>query len=127
MSGNSIGFVEEIKKLCQKMCSVRMLIWSAEVYTQGFRLKKKEVLVFETGGCVRQNGSHEESYQENLLHFFGSAISNHLSFVMAMPPYLVALIDIDDLFNQLGSRSGPPQVVWVDLESKLFANSLSFH
>jgi len=29
MSGNSIGFGEEIKKLCQKMCSVRMLIWRA--------------------------------------------------------------------------------------------------
>jgi len=30
MSGNSIGFGEDQKKLCQKMCSVRMLIWSAE-------------------------------------------------------------------------------------------------
>jgi len=30
MSGYSIRFGEEIKKLCQKMCSVRMLIWSAD-------------------------------------------------------------------------------------------------
>jgi len=29
MSGNSIVFGEEIKKLCQNMCSVPMLIWSA--------------------------------------------------------------------------------------------------
>jgi len=29
MSGNSIGFGEELKKKCQKMCSVCMLIWSA--------------------------------------------------------------------------------------------------
>jgi len=29
MSGSSIGFGEDIKKLCQKMCCVRMLIWSA--------------------------------------------------------------------------------------------------
>jgi len=31
MSGYSIGFGEEIKKSCQKMWSVRMLIWSAEM------------------------------------------------------------------------------------------------
>jgi len=29
---SSIGFGEEIKKLCQKNCSVRMLIWSAELW-----------------------------------------------------------------------------------------------
>ena len=31
MSGNSIEFGEEKKKLFQKMCSVRMLIWSAAI------------------------------------------------------------------------------------------------
>jgi len=31
MSSSSIGFGEEIKKLCQKVCFVRMLIWSAAV------------------------------------------------------------------------------------------------
>jgi len=30
MSGYSTGLGEEIKKLRKKMCSVRMLIWSAE-------------------------------------------------------------------------------------------------
>jgi len=29
MNGNSIEFGEVMKKLCQKMCSVRMVIWSA--------------------------------------------------------------------------------------------------
>jgi len=33
MSGNLIGFGEEVKKLCQQMCSVRMLIWSAAYYS----------------------------------------------------------------------------------------------
>jgi len=33
MSGNSIGFGEEIKKFCQKMCSLSMLIWSTAVVT----------------------------------------------------------------------------------------------
>jgi len=30
MSGNAMGFGEEIKKFGQKMSSVRMLIWSAD-------------------------------------------------------------------------------------------------
>jgi len=30
MMGNAIGFGEEIKKLCLKTCSVRLLIWSPD-------------------------------------------------------------------------------------------------
>jgi len=38
MSGNSIGFGEEIKKLCRKMCSVRILIWSPEMGNPTFAI-----------------------------------------------------------------------------------------
>jgi len=34
MSGSSIGFDEEVKKLRQNMCSVRMLIWRADCDNQ---------------------------------------------------------------------------------------------
>jgi len=54
MIGSSIGFSEEIKKLCQKMCYVCMLFWSADMlfinYMKGSNLMKmmnKEIAIFE--------------------------------------------------------------------------------
>jgi len=43
MSGNSVGFGEEINKLCQKVCSVRMLIWSAVDCLSKWKYKANQV------------------------------------------------------------------------------------
>jgi len=44
MSGKTIGFGEEIKKLCQKMYAVRMLIWSAAIYIHMYTIANSEEL-----------------------------------------------------------------------------------
>jgi len=59
MSGNSIGFGEEIKKLCQKMCSLCMLIWSAGSGTNiSVHLKKQMVVATEETKTCKKHSCH---------------------------------------------------------------------
>ena len=49
-------------------------------------IKQDIFLAFQTGGCLLQHERSAESTCMSFLHFFHSAISNHLSIAMSMSP-----------------------------------------
>ena len=47
-------------------------------------IKQDIFLAFQTGGCLLLHGSSAESSCMSFLHYFHSAISNHLSIAMSI-------------------------------------------
>ena len=67
---------------------------SIELYTKSHIVKpvlsdhiKQDIFsVFQTDGCLLLHESSADSFQMSFLHFFHSAISNHLSIAISMSP-----------------------------------------
>ena len=53
-------------------------------------IKQDIFLAFQTGGCLIRHESSAESSCLRFLHYFHSAISNHLSMVISMSPKWMA-------------------------------------
>ena len=49
-------------------------------------IKQDIILAFQTGGCLLLHECSAESSCMSFLHYFHSAISNHLSIAMSMSP-----------------------------------------
>ena len=49
-------------------------------------IKQDIFLAFQTGGCLLLHESSAESSYMSFLHYFHSAINNHLSIAMSMSP-----------------------------------------
>jgi len=86
MSGNLIGFSEEIKKLCQKMCYVHMLIWSADTTLQcshllsicvAYRSDSRVVYSQRRNGNKLQERRGEGEWKETTVWLDRSALDLH--------------------------------------------------
>ena len=60
----------------------------------------------QTGGCLLLHESSADSSCMSFLHYFHSAISNHLSIAISMSPeWMVAGLSVPLNFKSLGSQS----------------------